>query len=75
MERLKVYLEMVQTSAGTVNSDWIQFIRECSVLHHARKAAEACEKRESEAKKLGKRAKVKEAREETPLETPTPVMP
>ena len=66
---------MVQTSAGTVNSDWIQFIRECSALYHARKAAEAGEKGEGEPKKRGKRAKVKEAREETPLETPKPVMP
>ena len=63
---------MVQTSAGTMNSDWIQFIRECAVLYRARKAAEANEKGEEEGKK---RAKVKDTREERPPETPQPVVP
>ena len=65
---------MVQTSAGTMNSDWIQFIRECAVLYRARKAAEASEKGEEEGKKRAKRRKVKEAREESPPETPQPVV-
>ena len=63
---------MVQTSAGTANSGWIQFMRERAALYHARKAAEAGEKGEGEVKKQGKRAKAKETREETP---PQPVVP
>jgi len=73
--RLKKHLDMVQTSAGTVNSEWIRFIRECSALYHARKAAEAGEKRDGEVKKQGKCAKAKKAPVETPLETQKAVMP
>ena len=35
---------MVQTSAGVKNSEWMQFIKECSVIYHARKKAAAAEK-------------------------------
>ena len=35
---------MVQTSAGTKNSEWMQFIKECSVAYHARKKAMAADK-------------------------------
>ena len=63
---------MVQTSAGTKNSDWIQFIRECSALYHARKAAEVSEKAEEEGEKRTKQRKVKETREERPPETSQP---
>ena len=35
---------MVQTSAGTKNSEWMQFIKECSVAYHARKKAVAADK-------------------------------
>ena len=63
---------MVQTSVGTMNSEWIQFIKECAVLYHARKAAEGCEKAEKEGKRSTKRRKVKEGREETSPETSRP---
>ena len=66
---------MVQTSAGTANSGWIQFMRECAALYHARKAAEAGEKDGGEAKKRENRAKVKKGRKEVAPDTPQPVVP
>ena len=66
---------MVQTSAGTANSGWIQFMRECAALYHARKAAEAGEKDGGEPKKRGYPGKVKKARKEVSPDTPQPVVP
>ena len=66
---------MVQTSAGTANSGWIQFMRECAALYHARKAAEAAEKDDGEAKKRENRAKVKKDRKKMSPDAPQPVVP
>jgi hypothetical protein len=34
----KRYLKMVQTRAGVANSEWMNFVKECTVVYHARKA-------------------------------------
>jgi len=50
-------------------------MRECAVLYHARKAAEASEKDGDEPEKQEKRSKVKNDRKKVAPDTPQPVVP
>ena len=45
---------MVQTRPGAANSEWLNFIKECSAEHHARKNASICADRARKAEAVPK---------------------
>ena len=64
---------MVQTRPGAANSEWLNFIRECSAEYHARKNASICADRASKAKAVSKDKQVNLEMKRGPSDHATPV--